>query len=102
MRTRITHAVLVLVGLLIALYPVTLGASAEITCRGVAMRPGDTCLKSDGTGEKNYQQRLAARRGAAPVVVIIGLLVAGFGATLLVSELRGSSDRRRPGRPRTG
>ena len=33
---------LAMLGLLVALYPLTVGASPEVSCRGVVMRPGDT------------------------------------------------------------
>ena len=61
---------------------------------------------------QTYEQRLATRRSAQPVVVGVGVLVAGFGAALLVTDLRrrpstaaGVRGRRRrltcrPARPR--
>lgn len=87
-RARIAHAVVVLVGLLILAYPLTLGAATDVTCRGVSMGPGDSCAKSDGPGVQTYEQRAAARRQATPVIFGVGLVVTAFGVVLLVGELR--------------
>ena len=95
-RAVLAHAVVVLLGLLVLAYPFTLGASPSVTCRGETMRPGDVCAKADGTGTQSYEQRAAAVRDARPVLAVGGLLVAGFGAVLLMGELR------RPGRPPVG
>ncbi len=78
-----------LAGLLIAAYPLTFGASAQLTCRGSVMQPGDVCPKADGSKVQTYEQRVQARRNAAPVVVGLGLAVAGFGVALLTGA-RGS------------
>ena len=91
-RARIAHAVVIVVGLLILAYPVTLGASTDVSCRGVAMGPGDSCAKSDGSGVQTYEQRASARRQATPIIFGVGLVVTAFGVVLLVGELR------RPGR----
>ncbi len=88
LRTRLAHAVVILIGLLIVSYPVTFGAAADVTCRGVVMRPGDRCVKADGVGMQTYEQRAAARRHATPVIIGVGLLVTAFGTVLLVNELR--------------
>jgi hypothetical protein len=86
-RARIGHLVVILVGVLIMLYPVTFSAAA-ITCRGEAMGPADVCLKADGQEQQTYEQRLAARSDAVPVIVGVGLLVTGFGTALLVGDVR--------------
>ena len=86
--TRVAHAVVVLVGLLIVTYPLTFGAAADVTCRGVVMRPGDRCVKADGVDVQTYEQRAAARRQATPVIIGIGLVVTAFGTVLLVNEIR--------------
>lgn len=88
LRTRVAHAVVVLAGLLILTYPLTFGAGADVTCRGVVMRAGDRCVKADGVGVQTYEQRAAARRQATPVIVGVGLLVTAFGTVLLVNEIR--------------
>lgn len=88
MRSRILNGAWVVVGLLIVLYPLTVGGGAPITCRGVTMGPGDRCAKADGSAVQTYEQRLATRRAAAPVVVGVGLIVAGFGTALLLAERR--------------
>ena len=90
---RLAHLLVVLVGLALLAYPFTLGASTALTCRGEPMRPGSVCLKADGSAGQTYEQRLATRRSARPVLVGVGLLVTGFGAALLVGDLR----RRGPG-----
>ena len=95
-RAVLAHAVVVLIGLVVLAYPFTVGASPVVTCRGETMRPGDVCAKADGTGAQSYEQRAAAIRNARPVLAVGGLLVAGFGAVLLVGELR------RQGRPPAG
>jgi len=87
-RYRILNGAWVVVGLLIALYPLTVGGAAPITCRDVTMGPGDQCAKADGSANQTYEQRAATRRAAAPVMVGVGLLVAGFGTTLLLTERR--------------
>lgn len=88
MRTRIAHAVVVLVGLVILAYPFTVGATPDVSCRGQAMAPGDTCLKADGKSTQSYEQRAGDARNARPIIVVVGLLVTGFGASLLVTEVR--------------
>ena len=88
MRRTVANLVLVVVGFLIMAYPLTVGASAPISCRGVIMQPGDVCPKADGSAVQSYEQRAQARRTAVPVVLVIGLLVAGFGGTLLIMDRR--------------
>jgi hypothetical protein len=92
MRSRVAQLGLIVAGLLIVLYPFTLGASSTITCRGVPMSPGQTCAKADGSAMETYEKRLAARKAARPIVVVVGLAVAGFGVALLV----GATRRREP------
>lgn len=87
-RTRVAHALLILVGLLVLVYPLSIGAASEVTCRGVVMRAGDQCTKADGSGVQTYEQRANARDNARPVIVVVGALVAAFGTTLLVTDLR--------------
>ncbi len=95
LRTRLAHVVLLLVGLVAVGYAFTLGGTGEIRCRDAVMTPGSVCVKADGSEGQSYEQRLATRRSARPVVAGVGVLVAGFGAALLVADLR----RRTPGRP---
>ena len=95
MRRTVANLVLVFAGLLILVYPLTIGAGSELTCRGVVMRPGDTCAKADGSATQSYEQRARARRNAVPVIMVVGLGVAGFGLSLLIL------DRRRPQRSKT-
>lgn len=90
---RLAHLLLAIAGLLIVLYPLTLGAEPTPTCRGVEMSPGGTCSKADGSAEQTYEQRQSAARDAAPVMVGVGLLVAVFGAGLFVADLRSTGAR---------
>lgn len=93
-RAVVAHAVVVLLGLLVLLYPFTLGASPAVLCRGTTMQPGDVCAKAGGDGVQSYEQRAADVQDARPVVAVGGLLLAGFGAVLLTGELRRRPDRR--------
>jgi hypothetical protein len=88
LATRVAHALLILAGLLIVAYPLTIGATPPIRCRGVAMGPGDTCSKASSAGVQTYEQRARTARQAKPVIVGVGLLVAAFGTALLVAEVR--------------
>ncbi len=88
LRLRIAHAAVIVVGLLVLAYPFTLGANPSLTCRGVPLQPGDVCVKADGSGVQTYEVRANAVRNARPVMVGVGVLVAGFGVVLLVSELK--------------
>ena len=87
-RTRLAHGVLILVGLLILLYPLTVGATPDISCRGVPMRPGDSCAKAQESDVQTYEQRRRTANQAKPVIVVLGLLVTGFGSTLLLADVR--------------
>ena len=97
-RRTVANLILVLAGLLIMAYPLTVGVGvgvgvgSALTCRGVVMQPGDACAKADGSDSQTYEQRDRARRNAVPVMLTVGLGVAGFGLTLLIL------DRRRPQR----
>lgn len=88
LRIRVAHLVLLLAGLAAVAYGVTLGGSPELRCRGAVMAPGSVCIKADGSQGQTYEQRLATRRSAQPVVAGVGVLVAGFGGALLVGDLR--------------
>jgi hypothetical protein len=87
-RRRLAHLVLAIAGLLVALYPFTLGADPSVTCRGVELRPGESCAKADGSSAQTYEARAAAARNATPVIVGVGVLVAVFGAGLLIADVR--------------
>ena len=92
-RRRVAHLVLAIAGLLVALYPFTLGADPTVTCRGVELRPGESCAKADGSSAQTYEARAAAARNATPVIVGVGLLVAVFGAGLLIADVRRDRER---------
>jgi len=87
-RTRLAHVVLLLAGLVALVYALTLGGSPDLRCHDEVMRPGSVCVKADGSAGQTYEERLATRRSARPVVAGLGVLVAGFGAALLVADLR--------------
>mgnify|MGYP001432843949 FL=1 len=87
-RRRIAHLLLALVGVLIVAYPFPLGANPTPTCRGVQLQPGQTCSKADGSAQQTYEERLATARNATPVIVGVGLLVAGFGTALFIGDVR--------------
>lgn len=84
---RLAHLLLAVAGLLIAIYPFTFGADPTPSCRGVALHPGETCTKADGSAEQSYEQRQEAARNATPVIIGVGLLVAVFGVALLVGDV---------------
>ena len=87
-RTRLAHLVLLLAGVAALVYALTLGGSPELRCHDQVMGPGSECVKADGSAGQTYEQRLATRRSAQPVVAGLGVLVAGFGTALLVADVR--------------
>jgi hypothetical protein len=88
LRTRLAHLVLLLAGLAAVLYAVTLSGSPALRCHDAVMTPGSTCMKADGSAGQTYEQRIATRRSAQPIVAGVGVLVVAFGASLLVADLR--------------
>jgi len=58
------------------------------------MAPGDTCAKAGTSERQTYEQRAQARSNAAPVIMVVGLLVVAFGVTLLITGRSRVSDRR--------
>jgi hypothetical protein len=95
-RGHVAQVALIVAGLLIALYPVTLGASPSLACRGVPMGPGQQCAKADGSAAQTYEDRLRTANSARPVIAVVGLSVAGFGVALLAGRRR----RQSPSLPR--
>jgi hypothetical protein len=87
-RRRLAHLLLAVAGLLVAIYPFTLGADPSVTCRGVELSPGEACPKADGSSAQSYEARSTDARNAAPVIVGMGLLVAVFGAGLFIADVR--------------
>lgn len=92
-RGRLAQLLLIMVGLLIFAYPLTVGAARPIGCRGVSMAPGDTCVKAGTSESQTYDQRARAKSNAAPVIKVVGLLVVAFGVTLLITGRGRISDR---------
>ena len=72
-RRTVVHGLLVIAGLLIMVYPLTVGVGSSIRCRGVDMRPGSSCVKADGSSAQSYEQRARAKRAATPVLMVVGL-----------------------------
>ena len=89
-RGWLTHLGLVLVGIVIIAFPFTLGSAPDQDCRGVPMHPGDTCTKADGEALETYEDRVAKANDAKPIVVVVGVVVAGFGGVLLYGSRRPS------------
>ena len=87
--TRVTwqrwlNLALVVVGVLVVLYGAFVQGRGAETCRGVQMGPGDVCHKSSYTQlqtaeTQTYEQRKDAALAQRPVVVVSGLVIAGFG-----------------------
>ncbi len=95
----------VLAGIVLAASGVLTWVAPSTQCRGVEMSPGDVCSYSSYTATdtdttQTYEQRVAAARQSAPVVVVLGLAAAGFGVFVAtrttargdVSEAQLSSD----------
>jgi hypothetical protein len=93
-RGRVAQLVLIIVGMLLFAYPLTVGAASPINCRGVSMGPGDTCAKAGTSATQSYEQRAQARRNAAPVIMVVGVLVMAFGVTLLITGRRRVAESR--------
>ena len=88
MRRLVAHVALIVAGLVLVLYPLTLGADDGLVCRGVPMRPGDACAKAGGVGVQTYEQRAGVSRSSRPIIIGIGVIVIAFGTGLLVTERR--------------
>jgi hypothetical protein len=85
-RLRTASQVALLVaGLLIMLYPVTLGPGTPPTCRQQVMRSGDVCVKADGSESQSFEQRTEAAANTQPVILVVGAAVAAFAGYLLWS-----------------
>lgn len=74
----------VVAALALAAWGVTTWVSPSTQCRGTEMGPGDVCTYSsytdvETTRTQTYEERMAAARQSAPVVVVLGLAAAGFG-----------------------
>ena len=91
MRALWGHVALIVVGLAAVVWALTLGANPVLTCRDVVMQPGDVCVNAQGTRVQTFEQRMDAAQQARPVVGGVGLVLAGFGTTLAVSQRRRSA-----------
>lgn len=77
----------VVAAMALAAWGVGTWVSPSSQCRGQEMVPGDTCSYSSYTDTgtdrtQTYEERVAASRQSAPVVVVLGLSAAGFGTFL--------------------
>lgn len=88
MRRFAAQFVLALMGLAAVVWALTVSANPTITCRDVVMTPGTVCPNAQGTLTQTYEQRFSTSQQARPVVAGVGILVAGFGATLAVHTAR--------------
>lgn len=92
-KRRLAHALVIIAGLATFGWGIALAMSPTASCRGVAMGPGDVCYYASPTDAhtdrtQTYEERIATVRGNAPVVMGLGLVIAGFGTGLLTQELR--------------
>lgn len=93
MRKSVAMWVFVIAGLVVAAWAVAAWVSPQVTCRGEAMGPGDTCshLSLNGSDDglvQTYEQRLATARQQAPFGVLAGVAMAGFGVAVLQGSRR--------------
>ena len=85
----------VVAALALVAWGVSTWVSPSTQCRGVQMTQGDVCSYSSTTDvattrTQTYEERVAAARQSAPVVIVLGLAAAGFGVHLALR------DRQRP------
>ncbi|MBI4900782.1 MAG: hypothetical protein HY829_09925 [Actinobacteria bacterium] len=91
-RARILHLVVLVAGL-VAFGWALFAPVATVRCHDQVMRPGDVCSYAslDGTTKgrtQSYEERVATEKSARPVVGVVGILVAGFGGSLLWSATK--------------
>ncbi|CAI9399796.1 hypothetical protein [Aestuariimicrobium sp. T2.26MG-19.2B] len=95
----VLHAALVVVGLSAIAVGFFVIGRGPVTCRGLEMHPGDTCMKSTYTSTssdqvQSYEQRQAAAKASRPSVIGTGAAITAFGGMLWAAEIR---KRRRSG-----
>ncbi|MDO5735207.1 MAG: hypothetical protein Q4P15_01885 [Propionibacteriaceae bacterium] len=81
----------VVAALALVAWGVSTWVSPSTQCRGVQMTPGDVCTYSSTTDvgttrTQTYEERVAAARQSAPVVIVLGLAAAGFGIHLALRD----------------
>ncbi|MEO7587604.1 MAG: hypothetical protein ABIS84_06205 [Arachnia sp.] len=94
MTRRVALWAFVMAALALTVWGIATWVSPSTQCRGQEMGPGDVCTYSsytdvETTRTQTYEQRVAAARQSAPVVVVLGLAATGFGVAVAL--------RRRPG-----
>ncbi len=90
---RLTLWAFVIAALALAAWGVSTWVSPSTLCRGQEMGPGDVCSYSSYTDTdtdrtQTYEERVAASRQSAPVVIGLGLAAAGFGTFVAVRSMR--------------
>lgn len=93
MTKRIGLWAFVVAGLAVALWGAVSWVSPSTSCRGVEMRPGDSCEYSSLTNERGgkvqlYEDRVDIAREQAPFVVAAGIGIVAFGTVLIVQECK--------------
>lgn len=77
------NAAIALLGVVTILVGLFWVGNRPVTCRGVEMRPGDVCHKSDfddleSETVQTYEQRRASARASRPTVIGLGVGLVGF------------------------
>ena len=98
MTRRLALWAFVVAALALAVWGVATWVSPSTQCRGTEMGPGDVCSYSSYTDTgttrtQTYEERVAAARQSAPVVVGLGLVAAGFGTHLARQAGRRAEER---------
>ncbi len=98
MTRRLVLWAFVVAALALAAWGVATWVSPSTECRGQQMGPGDVCSYSsytdvETTRSQTYEERVAAARQSAPVVVVLGLAAAGFGVHVALRSTPRPGDR---------
>lgn len=93
MKKRFGQWAFILAGIAIAVWAVVSIVWPSTNCRGEEMGPGDVCTYSSRTEvdteqTQTYEERIAAARQQAPVGLVSGLAMAGFGLYLVRRDAR--------------
>lgn len=87
MRRKVAQLAVIVVGVGLLGWGVLIWVNPTASCRGNPMGPGDVCHYASTTSAttdrvQTYEQRVANLRSNAPVVIALGLGLAGFGVGL--------------------
>lgn len=88
MGRKLAHVAVIVVGAGLVVWGLLLWVNPTASCRGVQMGPGDVCSYASTTSTttdrvQTYEERVGGLRSNAPVVIVLGLGLAGFGGALL-------------------